>query len=67
MRKEIILLLLGVLLNGSLHAQEYKFEVGGMAGGAFYMGDTNKKVPHTTVMNTAGTSVRTNDFFSCTR
>ena len=45
MRKEIILLLLGVLLNGSLHAQEYKFEVGGMAGGAFYMGDTNKNSP----------------------
>ena len=45
MRKEIILLLLGVLLNGSLHAQEYKFEVGGLAGGAFYMGDTNKNTP----------------------
>ena len=26
----------------SLIAQEYKYEIGGMAGGAFYMGDTNK-------------------------
>ncbi len=38
-------LLIIVLFVGSftgLHAQEYKFEVGGMAGGAFYMGDANK-------------------------
>ncbi|MDR1624301.1 MAG: DUF6089 family protein [Tannerellaceae bacterium] len=27
-----------------LQAQEYKFEIGGMAGGAFYMGDVNKSV-----------------------
>lgn len=25
-----------------IHAQEYKYEIGGMAGGAFYMGDANK-------------------------
>lgn len=25
-----------------LHAQEYKYEIGGMAGGTFYMGDANK-------------------------
>ncbi len=25
-----------------LRAQEYKYEIGGMLGGAFYMGDTNK-------------------------
>lgn len=25
-----------------VHAQEYKYEIGGMAGGAFYMGDVNK-------------------------
>ncbi|MEG1544318.1 MAG: DUF6089 family protein, partial [Tannerellaceae bacterium] len=34
-----------VLLIGStavLRAQEYKYEIGGMAGGAFYMGDMNK-------------------------
>lgn len=26
----------------TLYAQEYKYEIGGMAGGAFYMGDANK-------------------------
>ena len=34
-----------VLLTGTfstLLAQEYKYEIGGMAGGAFYMGDANK-------------------------
>ena len=25
-----------------LYAQEYKYEIGGMGGGAFYMGDANK-------------------------
>ena len=25
-----------------LRAQEYKFEIGGMTGGTFYMGDLNK-------------------------
>ncbi len=41
-------LVLIVLLTGLfpvLHAQEYKFEIGGMAGGAFYMGDANKNAP----------------------
>ena len=60
MRKEIILLLLGVLLNGSLHAQEYKFEVGGMAGGAFYMGDTNKNSPFKGLNPAAGAVFRYN-------
>ena len=43
------LLLIPAVITGfyiSLHAQEqkpeYKFEIGGMAGGAFYMGDLNK-------------------------
>ena len=38
-------LLLIILLAGtisSLKAQEYKYEIGGVVGGAFYMGDTNK-------------------------
>ena len=38
-------ILILILLTGSwsgLHAQEYKYEIGGMAGGAFYMGDVNK-------------------------
>lgn len=36
----IIILFAGTV--SALRAQEYKFEIGGMAGGAFYMGDTNK-------------------------
>jgi hypothetical protein len=28
-----------------LGAQEYKFEIGGMTGGSFYMGDVNKNTP----------------------
>ena len=35
-------LLIIILLAGTvptLWAQEYKYEIGGMAGGAFYMGD----------------------------
>lgn len=38
-------ILILILMAGSftgLHAQEYKYEIGGMAGGAFYMGDANK-------------------------
>ena len=37
----LILVLLTGCMTG-LHAQEYKYEIGGMAGGAFYMGDVNK-------------------------
>lgn len=37
----LILVLLAGCMTG-LHAQEYKYEIGGMAGGAFYMGDVNK-------------------------
>ena len=36
----IILVLSNVFLY--IHAQEYKYEIGGMAGGSFYMGDANK-------------------------
>lgn len=36
----IIVLLIGIVLG--LRAQEYKYEIGGMAGGSFYMGDLNK-------------------------
>lgn len=38
-------ILIIILLIGSfpvLYAQEYKYEIGGMAGGAYYMGDANK-------------------------
>lgn len=40
-RRILILILFAGSLAG-LHAQEYKFEIGGMGGGAFYMGDVNK-------------------------
>ena len=37
----LILFFLFCYMTG-LYAQEYKYEIGGMAGGAFYMGDVNK-------------------------
>lgn len=40
-QRVLILILLAGSFTG-LHAQEYKYEIGGMAGGAFYMGDANK-------------------------
>ncbi|MDR0844782.1 MAG: DUF6089 family protein [Tannerella sp.] len=36
-----VALLLSVSFS-TLHAQEYKYEIGAMTGGAFYMGDVNK-------------------------
>jgi hypothetical protein len=39
----LTILFLGLL--PVLRAQEYKYEIGGMAGGAFYMGDVNKNSP----------------------
>jgi hypothetical protein len=38
----VLMICLFVGLHAAAEAQEYKFETGGMAGGAFYMGDTNK-------------------------
>jgi len=38
----LIMVILLVVMLPILHAQEYKYEIGGMAGGAFYMGDANK-------------------------
>ncbi|MDR1980408.1 MAG: porin family protein [Tannerellaceae bacterium] len=40
-RRVVFMLLLTGLFT-VLRAQEYKYEIGGMAGGAFYMGDVNK-------------------------
>ena len=42
MFRRLCLLLLFAGLFVSLKAQEYKYEIGGMAGGAYYMGDLNK-------------------------
>ena len=33
------------VVSVSTFAQEYKYEIGGMGGGAFYMGDVNKSTP----------------------
>jgi hypothetical protein len=45
-RRYLPVCLLALLLWSSfgqlLHGQEYKYEIGGAAGGAFYMGDANK-------------------------
>ncbi|MDR1556656.1 MAG: porin family protein [Tannerellaceae bacterium] len=41
-QRTLVLVSLFISLFPMLQAQEYKFEVGGMAGGAFYMGDVNK-------------------------
>jgi hypothetical protein len=40
--QRIVLIIILVGYYSALQAQEYKFEIGGMAGGAFYMGDVNK-------------------------
>jgi len=40
--QRIVFIILLVCILPVLRAQEYKFEIGGMTGGAFYMGDTNK-------------------------
>ena len=42
-RSILLLILTGIF--PVLRAQEYKFEIGGMAGTAFYMGDVNKNTP----------------------
>ncbi len=40
--QRLIIIILSWLLFPVVHAQEYKYEIGGMTGGAFYMGDANK-------------------------
>ncbi|MDR1880424.1 MAG: DUF6089 family protein [Tannerellaceae bacterium] len=43
--RRIALTLLLAGLFAALRGQEYKYEIGGMAGGAFYMGDVNRNTP----------------------
>ncbi|NDV68655.1 DUF6089 family protein [Dysgonomonas sp. 25] len=38
----LLLLILSLLSSAKLSAQDYKYEIGGMAGTSFYMGDANK-------------------------
>lgn len=40
--QRILLTIVWICMFPVLHAQEYKYEIGGMAGGAYYMGDANK-------------------------
>ena len=40
--KRVCMIALTVSLTSTLCAQEYKYEIGGMTGGSFYMGDANK-------------------------
>ncbi len=43
--QRIVIIIIFTGLLPVLNAQEYKFEIGGMAGGAYYMGDANKNTP----------------------
>lgn len=58
--RRMLAMFLGWLLVGTLQAQEYKFEIGGMAGGAFYMGDVNKNSPFKGMNPAAGAVFRYN-------
>ncbi|MDD4514867.1 DUF6089 family protein [Massilibacteroides sp.] len=40
--QQLILIILLLILPVELRAQEYKYEIGGIAGTSFYMGDANK-------------------------
>jgi hypothetical protein len=60
-----ILLLISLLVGfrPALRAQEYKFEIGGMTGGTFYMGDANTNTPFRNMNFAAGTVFRYNANF----
>lgn len=58
----IIIILLLVPLT-ALRAQEYKYEIGGFAGGAFYMGDANKSAVFKNLNPTFGGVFRYNANF----
>lgn len=40
--KRLLIIFVTAVMIPSLYAQEYKYEIGGLGGGAFYMGDANK-------------------------
>ncbi len=44
-RRRLMCFLLSCIPFVFAYAQEYKYEIGGMGGGAFYMGDVNKNTP----------------------
>lgn len=59
-----VLLVLVISFSSVLtKAQEYKYEIGGMAGGAFYMGDANKSSLFKEMNPAAGAVIRYNTNF----
>ena len=57
----VILMMSNMLLY--MNAQEYKYEIGGMAGGSFYMGDANKTTAFKNMNPGAGVVFRYNANF----
>ena len=56
----LLLIILISATSGVLLAQEYKFEIGGMLGGASYMGDANKTNPFSRLGPAGGAVFRYN-------
>jgi len=52
--------LLLLFCTTAIHAQEYLYEIGGMAGGAFYMGDANRNAAFRNMNLSAGAIFRHN-------
>ncbi|MDR2473164.1 MAG: DUF6089 family protein [Tannerella sp.] len=59
----IILFAAGMTCLNEIKAQEYMYEIGGMAGGAFYMGDVNKNTAFGNMNPSAGFVFRYNRDF----
>lgn len=60
-RTFLIVLLISIV--SVANSQEYKYEIGGMAGGAFYMGDLNKNTPFKELGPSIGAVFRYNPHF----
>ena len=58
--RRCLLFFLFILTVSGVWAQEYKYEIGAMAGGAFYMGDLNKTTPFKELNPSAGVVFRHN-------
>ena len=58
--QRLLIIILFAGMTSKLWAQEYKYEIAGMAGGAFYMGDTNKNAMFKGMNPAAGAVFRYN-------
>lgn len=58
--KRLIIYLLLIFSSVVCFAQEYKYEIGVMAGGSFYMGDLNKTIPFKRTLPAGGLVFRYN-------